>query len=72
MHRFNKKETYRLVGIGNITGEQKCAISNRTGTGYVLYHDNETDMVPVDLTLFGEGRLGSEIEYIGDSSSNDV
>ena len=65
---FKEGESYRLVGIGNISGEDKCSInSENLSSGYVTSEDcyGSSEMIPVDLKRFGPGKIGQKIEFLG-------
>lgn len=55
-------QKYRIVGLGTMLGDEVCTASKTKATGYIEYQD---DMLPVNLNLFGEGRLGEYATYRG-------
>lgn len=57
-----KGESYRIVGLGVMSGDETCLASGERATGYIEY---EGDMVPVNLKLFGEGKMGEKAVYNG-------
>lgn len=57
-----KGESYRIVGLGVMSGDETCLASGERATGYI---ECEGDMVPVNLKLFGEGKMGEKAVYNG-------
>lgn len=64
MEKLEVGKKYRLVGLGNITGEEVCVVSGVLANGYVELNG---EMLPVKTTLFGPGKVGENITLLEDS-----
>lgn len=60
--QLQKGKSYRLVGLGTMLGDEQCLATGTKATGYI---EKDGDMIPVNLKLFGSGKMGERIEFLG-------
>jgi hypothetical protein len=65
--KLQKGESYRLVGLGTMLGDERCLATGTKATGYI---EQDGDMVPVNLKLFGSGKMGEYIEFLGEEKTH--
>lgn len=59
---LQKGTFYRLVGLGTMLGDEVCHATGTKATGYI---EQDGEMLPVNLKLFGSGKMGEYIEFLG-------
>ena len=60
--KLQKGESYRIVGLGTMLGDEKCLATGTRATGYI---EKDGEMIPVNLKLFGSGKMGEKAEFLG-------
>ncbi len=60
---------YRLLGVTPTPIDFMCLLSTGTATGFI---DMDGEVVPVDLSYFGDGLVGDFITFTGKSSQGDA